>query len=72
MPGYNTYGFQMCIRDRNNKLQNHISNYAQSLKEKSKELEKWCKEEYGHTVDKSPIAKAMFYMYLSLIHIRCV
>lgn len=24
---------------------------------------KWCKEEYGHTVDKSPIAKAMFYMY---------
>ncbi len=28
-----------------------------------KELEKWCKEEYGHTVDKSPIAKAMFYMY---------
>ena len=24
-----------------------------------KELEKWCKEEYGHTVDKSPIAKAM-------------
>ena len=26
-------------------------------------LEKWCKEEYGHTVDKSPIAKAMFYMY---------
>ena len=23
-----------------------------------KELEKWCKEEYGHTVDKSPIAKA--------------
>ena len=28
-----------------------------------KELEKWCKEEYGHTVDKSPIANAMFYMY---------
>ena len=28
-----------------------------------KELEKWCKEEYGHTVDKSPIAKAIFYMY---------
>lgn len=28
-----------------------------------KGLEKWCKEEYGHTADKSPIAKAMFYMY---------
>ena len=24
---------------------------------------KWCKEEYGHTVDNRPIAKAMFYMY---------
>ena len=29
----------------------------------SKNWKKWCKEEYGHTVDKSPIAKAMFYMY---------
>ena len=23
----------------------------------------WCKEEYEHTVDKSPVAKAIFYMY---------
>lgn len=28
-----------------------------------KGLEKWCKEEYEHTVDKSPVAKAIFYMY---------
>ena len=28
-----------------------------------KGLEKWCKEEYEHTVEKSPIAKAIFYMY---------
>ena len=27
------------LKLENNKLQNHISNYAQSLKEKSKELE---------------------------------
>lgn len=28
-----------------------------------KELERWCKKEYGDTVPQSPIAKAMFYMY---------
>lgn len=28
-----------------------------------KRLEQWCKKEYALTVDKSPIAKAMFYMY---------
>lgn len=28
-----------------------------------RELEKWCRQEYTRTVDKSPIAKAMFYMY---------
>lgn len=27
------------------------------------ELEKWCRQEYGLTIDRSPIAKAMFYMY---------
>lgn len=26
-------------------------------------LEQWCKLEYEHTIDQSPIAKAMFYMY---------
>ena len=28
-----------------------------------KGLEKWCRQEYEHTVEKSPIAKAIFYMY---------
>lgn len=28
-----------------------------------RELEKWCREEYEYTLDKSPIAKALFYMY---------
>lgn len=28
-----------------------------------RELEKWCRKEYADTVDKSPIANAMFYMY---------
>lgn len=29
-----------------------------------KELEKWCKEEYGYMVDKLFIVKVMFYMYI--------
>lgn len=28
-----------------------------------RELEQWCRKEYEYTIDKSPIAKAMFYMY---------
>ena len=28
-----------------------------------RELEKWCRQEYEHTLDKSPIANALFYMY---------